>query len=159
MTRRRANLKAGALMLCAVLSFSLMDAGLKVLSGAYPPMQVAALRALASLPFVLVWITFAGGFRQLLRVRFGLHVMRGVLGIAMLAAFVQGVSHLPLATAYAIFFAAPLLITAFAPARRARGAAALDGHRGRARGRAGRLATGGVGDRHLARPRRCGTPR
>ena len=114
MARPRANLQAGALMLCAVLSFSMMDAGLKVLSGAYPPMQVAALRALASLPFVAAWIAFAGGFRQLLRVRFGLHVLRAVLGIAMLASFVQGVSHLPLATAYAIFFAAPLLITAFA---------------------------------------------
>lgn len=114
MTRRRDNLQAGALMFCAVLSFSLMDAGLKVLSGAYPPIQVTALRALASLPFVVVWVTVAGGFRQLLQVRFGLHVLRGVLGIAVLAGFVQGVAHLPLATAYAIFFAAPLLITAFA---------------------------------------------
>jgi drug/metabolite transporter (DMT)-like permease len=114
MTRRRANLQAGALMLLAVLSFSLMDAGLKVLSGAYPPVQVTALRALASLPFVLAWIALVGGFRQLLRVRFGLHVLRGVLGIAMLVGFVHGVTHLPLATAYAIFFAAPLLITAFA---------------------------------------------
>ncbi len=101
-------------MLAGVGAFSLMDAGLKVLSGRYPPLQVAALRGLSSLPIIMVWIALSGGYRQLIRVRFGLHVVRGILGIIALAAFAYGVRHIPLSEAYSIFFVAPLLITIFA---------------------------------------------
>ena len=101
-------------MLVAVATFSLMDAGLKVLSGTYPPLQVAALRALSSLPLIVVWIGVTGGYVQLLRVRFWLHAVRAALSIMMLATFAYGLRHLPLSEAYAIFFVAPLLITAFA---------------------------------------------
>jgi drug/metabolite transporter (DMT)-like permease len=108
------NIRGGAIMLVAVGSFSLMDAGLKVLSSTYPPLQITALRSLASLPLVLIWIALTSGFRGLLRARFPLHALRAVLGIIMLVTFVYGVHHLPLAETYAIFFIAPLLITAFA---------------------------------------------
>jgi drug/metabolite transporter (DMT)-like permease len=87
---------------------------LKTLSTSYPPLQIAALRGLSSLPLVLIWIGWRGGFGQILRVRFGLHLLRAVLGIVMLASFVYGVRHLPLSETYTIFFVAPLLITAFA---------------------------------------------
>lgn len=109
-----ANVKGGLIMLLAVGAFALMDAGLKVLSSAYPPLQVAALRCLASLPLILVWVGFRGGFGQLLRIRFGLHALRAALGIVMLASFIYGLRRLPLSEAYAIFFVAPLLITVFA---------------------------------------------
>jgi drug/metabolite transporter (DMT)-like permease len=108
------NVKGGTIMLLAVGAFSFMDAGMKVLSPAYPPLQVAALRCLASLPLILVWVGLRGGFGQVLRVRFGLHLLRAALGIGMLAAFVYGLRYLPLTEAYAIFFIAPLLITVFA---------------------------------------------
>lgn len=108
------NVKGGAIMLLAVGSFSLMDAGMKVLSPEYPPVQVASLRCLASLPLILLWVGLRGGFRQVLRVRFGLHALRAALGIVMLASFVYGLRRLPLSEAYAIFFVAPLLITVFA---------------------------------------------
>src|SRR5947207_1969102 len=108
------NVKAGAILLLAVGAFSFIDAGMKVLSSTYPPLQIASLRALASLPLILVWIGFRGGFRQVLRVRFGLHALRAAIGIVMLAALVYGLRRLPLSEAYAIFFVAPLLITVFA---------------------------------------------
>lgn len=101
-------------MLLAVGAFSFMDAGMKSLSAAFPPLQVAALRCLGSLPLIILWVGFRGGFRQLLRIRFGLHALRAALGVGMLASFVYGVRRLPLSEAYAIFFVAPLLITAFA---------------------------------------------
>ena len=50
--------------------------------------------------------------RALLRVRWPLHLLRGALGIAMMASFVYALRTLPLSTAYSIFFVAPLLITA-----------------------------------------------
>ena len=100
------------LMLASVALFSLMDAGLKTLSTHYPPFQVAALRGLSSLPLVLAWALATAGPRALLRVRWPLHLLRGLLGIAMMASFVYALKTLPLSTAYSIFFVAPLLITA-----------------------------------------------
>ncbi len=102
------------LMLVAIALFSLMDAGLKLLAPHYPPMQVASLRGASSLPLVLVWVALTIGARGLLRVHWPLHLLRGVLGVAMMAGFVFGLRSLPLSTAYAITFVAPLLVTAMA---------------------------------------------
>jgi len=99
-------------MLVAVAMFAMMDAGLKQLSTHYPPFQVASLRGAASLPLVLVWALATGGLAPLLRVRWSLHLLRGVLGVAMMTTFVYAVSKLPLSTTYSIFFVAPLAITA-----------------------------------------------
>ncbi|HWS77478.1 MAG TPA: DMT family transporter [Thermomonas sp.] len=99
-------------MLVSVGLFALMDAALKTLSAHYPPFQVAALRGLSSLPIVLGWALLTVGPLPLLRVRWPLHLLRGVLGIAMMASFVYALKRLPLSTAYSIFFVAPLLITA-----------------------------------------------
>jgi len=99
-------------MLVAVAMFAMMDAGLKQLTTHYPPFQVASLRGAASLPLVLVWALATGGLAPLLRVRWSLHLLRGVLGVAMMATFVYAVSKLPLSTTYSIFFVAPLAITA-----------------------------------------------
>lgn len=99
-------------MLASVGLFSLMDAALKLLSTHYPPFQVAALRGLASLPFVLVWALATVGPARLLRVRWPLHLLRGALGVLMMASFVYALRSLPLSTAYTVFFVAPLLITA-----------------------------------------------
>jgi drug/metabolite transporter (DMT)-like permease len=109
MTRRP---RAVLAMLLAVALFALMDAGLKALSAHYPPLQVAALRGAASLPLVLGWALATAGPRILLRVRWSLHLLRGALGVAMMAAFAYALRHMPLSTAYSIFFVAPLLITA-----------------------------------------------
>ena len=109
-TRRR--WRAIALMLACVAVFSLMDATLKTLSAHYPPFQVAALRGASSLPWLLAWALLSAGIRPLLRVRWPLHLLRGALGIMMMAAFVHALRTLPLSTAYSIFFVAPLLITA-----------------------------------------------
>ncbi|MEO5596588.1 MAG: DMT family transporter [Lysobacteraceae bacterium] len=101
-------------MLIAVALFGLMDAGLKLLSPHYAPLQIAALRGLASLPWVLLWAGATVGLRSLLRPRWSLHLLRGVLGLAMMVGFIFGLRTLPLSTAYAISFIAPLLITAMA---------------------------------------------
>lgn len=99
-------------MLLAVAMFSLMDTAMKLLSAHFPPLQVAALRAMASLPLVCAWMAWRGGFRSALRVRWSLHLLRAVIGIAMLALFVYGVRTLSLGEAYSIFFIGPILITA-----------------------------------------------
>lgn len=99
-------------MLCAVGLFAAMDIGLKVLSGHYPPAQVAAMRGLASWPLVAVWALASVGASALLRVRWRLHLLRGVLAVLMMIGFTYALRSLPLTTAYALFFVAPLFITA-----------------------------------------------
>jgi drug/metabolite transporter (DMT)-like permease len=106
------NLRSIVNMLLAVMFFSLMDAVLKTLSAHYPPLQVACLRGLTALPLVLAWIQWRRGWHRLRRLRWSLHILRGFLGITMLALFTLGVSELPLSTTYTLFFIAPLLITA-----------------------------------------------
>ncbi|HYN82923.1 MAG TPA: DMT family transporter [Gemmatimonadaceae bacterium] len=110
----RDNLRGVTAMIFAVGALSLMDACLKVLAPHYSPFQVASLRGLSAFPFIAIWVGMRGGYRQLLHVRFGLHAIRGGLGILMLATFAFALRSLPLTEAYAIFFVAPLLITILA---------------------------------------------
>lgn len=108
------HLRGIVCMLAAVAAFAVMDAMLKLLAPHYAPMQVAALRGLSSLPLVIAWVVLTGALPSLWRVRWALHLMRGVLSVVMLAAFAYALRTLPLAGAYALFFVAPLLVTALA---------------------------------------------
>ena len=112
MTKASGNLRSIYAMLIAVALFSLMDTVMKLLSAHYPAMQVASLRALSSLPLVFPYVLWRGAMGSALQIRWGMHVFRGVLGIAMLSLFAFGLQKLSLAEAYSIFFIAPALITA-----------------------------------------------
>ena len=114
MSKVSGNLRSIYAMLIAVFMFSLMDTAMKLLAAHYPAMQVAALRSLSSLPLVVLYVAWRGGFKSMMQARFSLHVLRGVLGIGMLALFAYGLKRLSLAEAYSIFFIAPALITAMA---------------------------------------------
>jgi drug/metabolite transporter (DMT)-like permease len=111
---RQHRLAGMAAMLAGVASFAFMDAGLKLLTAHYPSPQVAALRGLSALPVVFVWALYAGGAGQLLRVRWPLHIIRGVLSVFMMITFTYALKELSLAKAYALFFIAPLLIAVLA---------------------------------------------
>lgn len=105
-------LKAIISMLTAVAAFSGMDTLLKLLSQHYPPMEVVTLRGAASVPFMLLPLLVTGTLRSLKPIRIGMHVLRGLLMLLVLVAFVYAVRALSLANAYAIFLAAPLIVTA-----------------------------------------------
>ncbi|MDB5919223.1 MAG: EamA family transporter [Massilia sp.] len=111
-SRAHGNLRSIYAMLIAVSLFSLMDTAMKLLSEHYPAMQVAALRALTSLPLVLGYVGWRGGLGSMLKIRWSFHLLRAALGIAMLALFAYGLQTLSLAEAYTLFFIAPALITA-----------------------------------------------
>ena len=112
MKQRTENLRSIYAMLIAVAMFSLMDTTMKILAGYYPAMQVAALRSLASLPLVCVYVAWRGAFSSILKVHWPLQLFRAGLGIIMLSLFAFGVKLLSLAEAYSIFFIGPILITA-----------------------------------------------
>ena len=101
-------------MLLAVLAFAGMDAGMKWIAEDYPAFQVAVFRSLATLPLVLGWIVLRGRAGTLLRIHWPLHLLRGLLGVGMIAGFVYGLARMPLSTAYAIVFVSPLMVTALA---------------------------------------------
>jgi len=110
--RPSGNLYSIYAMLLAVFMFALMDTAMKLLAARYPALQVAALRAICSLPLIAAYVAWRGAFKGMFRVRWPMHALRGVLGILMLAFFAFGLKKLSLAEAYAIFFIAPALITA-----------------------------------------------
>jgi drug/metabolite transporter (DMT)-like permease len=103
-----------AAMFIAVAAFSFMDALLKTFSAHYPPLQVSAIRAAASLPFVLLPLCLAGRLAELRTRRPGMHLLRGLLGVAMLATFVFALRDSSLAAVYSVYMAAPLLIVVLA---------------------------------------------
>ena len=102
-----------AYMLTGVASFAIMDASLKWLTAFYPSAQVAALRGLAALPVVFAWALSSGGAGQLVRIRWPLHLVRGVLSVFMMISFTFALKELSLSKVYALFFVAPLLIAVF----------------------------------------------
>ncbi|MBC8027831.1 MAG: DMT family transporter [Steroidobacteraceae bacterium] len=97
-------------MLGAVAAFAFMDAGLKLLTAHYPAAEVAALRGLSALPIVFVWSMAAGGLRQLIEVRWPLHLVRGVLSVILMITFSFALKELSLAKTYSLFFVGPLMI-------------------------------------------------
>lgn len=109
---RSSNLPGILWMLVAVAAFAAMDGILKLLAGAYASVQVGAMRGAASLPFVLAPLLFSRQWHELRPHNWRLHLLRGVLALIMMVGFVEAVAVLSLADAYAIFFVAPLLVTA-----------------------------------------------
>jgi drug/metabolite transporter (DMT)-like permease len=106
------NLRGILAMLLAVALFSVMDAQLKLLAGTYGPLQVAFMRGVTSLPFVLLPVVLRGRIARLRPVNLRLHLLRGVLSILMLGSFIYAVRESSLATTYSIFMFAPLLVAA-----------------------------------------------
>lgn len=99
-----------ALMLAGVCMLALMDVALKLLVADYASMQVVFLRCAVSTVIFLGWI-LATGRRQFRTAYPAGHLLRGLIGLAMLFSVGECLRELQLADAYAIFFAAPLLIT------------------------------------------------
>jgi drug/metabolite transporter (DMT)-like permease len=101
-------------MLMAVAAFAGMDSVLKLFSQHYPWAEVAFLRGLASLPFMALPALVRGRYRDLVPNRIWMHLLRGSLMVVMLGAFIFAVRTLSLASAYSIFLAEPLIVTALA---------------------------------------------
>ncbi len=99
-------------MVTAVALFSLMDAQLKLLAEHYPPLQVAFLRGLLSVPFVVVPVLVRGQAARLRPVNLGMHLLRGALAVVMLTAFVYAVRETSITATYSIFMCAPLVVAA-----------------------------------------------
>lgn len=104
------SMKAIGMMSLGICLLSVMDLAFKQLVEHYPSMQVVFLRCLTSAPFMGAWMLLRS--RGNFRVRHpGEHLLRAAIGLVMLYGVGEAFRELHLADAYAIFFAAPLLIT------------------------------------------------
>jgi drug/metabolite transporter (DMT)-like permease len=100
-------------VLAAGATFSTSDMLIKTLSGDYPLHQIVLIRAAVALAVILgLFMPLEGGYHNLRSRRWRLHMFRGFCVVIANMSFFVGIAVLPLAEATAIFFVAPLFITA-----------------------------------------------
>lgn len=103
-------------ILCAMgssLVFSINDVAIKFLSGDYALHQVVLIRSLVGIAFVLaVMVPLTGGYGKLRTRRLPALLLRAFFVVLSNLCYFLGLAALHLAETVAIFFVAPLLITA-----------------------------------------------
>jgi drug/metabolite transporter (DMT)-like permease len=110
---RRLVLLSIASAMSASLFFSINDTAIKFLSGGYALHQIVLFRSGIGLVVVLAFmLPFQGGFSTLRTKVLHLHLLRAAFVVTSNLCFFLGLAALPLANAVALFFVAPLLITA-----------------------------------------------
>ena len=101
---------------CVILAhvfFTTQDMAIKFISGDYALHQVMMTRSIVAILFtLLIFVPIDGGFKYLRTQRLGLHLLRGFGIVIANLCFFTALISMPLAEVKAIFFIAPLLITA-----------------------------------------------
>jgi drug/metabolite transporter (DMT)-like permease len=99
-------------LVAGVALFSIQDLILKQLSGEYPLHQAMVLRCVTAMPLLAVLVALDGGLRTLRTPGWPMLMGRGVILFTAYSSYYLGLAALPLASAVALFFVAPLFITA-----------------------------------------------
>lgn len=100
-----------AFMLVGVSLISVNDMLIKALSGGYPLHELIFFRSAVGVIAMAVLVWRDGGWRVLHTATPGLHALRASLVVVANMTFFAALAVLPLATATALFFIAPLCIT------------------------------------------------
>jgi drug/metabolite transporter (DMT)-like permease len=108
----RSNGAAIALMCAGALCLVCNDAIAKWLIADYAPLQIVFLRNLFAAPIIAAIVLTVGGLPALRTRHLRIHALRGLLLVGGASAFFLSLRTLPLAEATALFFAAPIFITA-----------------------------------------------
>jgi len=98
-------------MLLGMLCISLNDLTIKLLSGGYPLHQIVFTRSAVGLLLTLGMLKIEGGWTLLRTRQPGLHVLRALLVVFANSCFYAAIVVMPLATATALYFVAPLFVT------------------------------------------------
>ena len=107
------NLLGIVCVIAAVFAFTTQDMGIKWLSGDYALHQIVLFRAFVAMTLTLgILVPLEGGYRNLRTRRLPLHLARGLAIVVANMTFFTGLASLPLGEATALFFVAPLFITA-----------------------------------------------
>lgn len=98
-------------MLMGVFLISLNDMFIKSLSGSYPLHELIALRSGIGVFLSFALLQMEGGLKLLRTGRPFLHILRGLLIVFANSAIYAAIVAMPLATANALYFVAPLFVT------------------------------------------------
>ena len=105
----------GIFYLClGVLVFSLQDAIVKQVSGAYPLTQVVFIRSCVSVPILLWLVQREEGWRAIFASPLAPLAVRALVMLGAYTAYYMAFPALPLADAVALYFTVPLFVTALA---------------------------------------------
>ena len=96
----------------AMSLFSVQDVSIKWLSGDYPLHEVIAVRASIAACVLAVLVVIEAGWKGFRSSYPGIHATRGMLVMIANSAYFLALAVMPLAEVLAIFYVAPLLITA-----------------------------------------------
>ena len=111
--RRQHDVLRGILLMCAgVAMFPFMNAAVKLLSPHYPVAQIVWARFTGHLIVMLIVFLPRYGRRLIATRRPGVQIGRSLLMLVSNMMFVVAIARVPLATASAIGFTSPLLVTA-----------------------------------------------
>ena len=99
-------------MVGGIVMVSLQDAMVKLFAGSYALHEVMLVRATVALSLTLVILRMSGGLQQLYSSSFSLLVLRGLMLVVANTCFFLAMVKMPVAEVVAIFFIAPVLITA-----------------------------------------------
>jgi drug/metabolite transporter (DMT)-like permease len=97
-------------MIAAALCFSVMNSLLRVVAGELDPLQMAFLRNLFSILFMMPWL-WRNGLHALATARPSLHLWRAGFGLVAMYLWFFAIAYLPLAEAVALNFTVPLFAT------------------------------------------------
>ncbi len=97
-----------------VLVFSVQDAIVKQVSGAYPLTQVVFVRSCVSVPLLLWLVQREGGWQPLFSSPWTPLLLRALIMLGAYTAYYMAFPALPLADAVALYFTVPLFVTALA---------------------------------------------
>jgi len=110
------NALFGIFTMCAgVFCLATMDAVAKWLGQYYPITQLVFFRNLFAIPAIFILAMSTGGLHRLKPVSVWMHLIRGILGFIALACFFLALRFMPLASAWTIAFAGPIITTALSP--------------------------------------------
>ena len=105
----------GVVCLClGVFVFSLQDAVIKQVSGAYPLTQVVSIRSVVAIPILLALVQMEIGWRAIFSRDFWPLTARAAIMFVSYTAYYLAFPALPLADAVALYFTVPLFVTALA---------------------------------------------
>lgn len=104
--------QAVLLMAASALMFGLMAVGIRMAAAELHPFQIAFFRNLFGLLFALPLLL--GSHLSLRTGRFGLYLLRCVIGLAAMLTGFWSLVHLPLAQAVALSYTTPLFVTVLA---------------------------------------------
>ncbi len=111
-TPQAASMKGVPFVLFGIFVFTIQDVIIKWMSGNYPVHEIVFVRNLVAILPVMVLVYLEGGWSLLKTRRPWPHVVRAVGMFLSYLSFYLGIAAMPLADAVALFFVAPLLITA-----------------------------------------------